>query len=241
LYNTILGAKPLKKDGSSFYYSDYNVYHASKGYHRDKWPCCSGTFPQITADYGISSYFRDREDIYVNLYTPSRVTWKRGNSRISLTQRTNYPYDLSSQIEILTDKTDTFAICLRIPGWAGPKTTVAVNGRRVSFDIQPGSFARLHTTWKNGDRIEVEFQAKTTLEAADPQHPDLVAPVNGPLALFGVGEIPKNVQRAALLRAERISNGSSTWQAKTESGIIILKPFPLIQDETYRLYHQIEI
>jgi len=31
LYNTILGAKPLQPDGTSFYYSDYND-HAQKGY-----------------------------------------------------------------------------------------------------------------------------------------------------------------------------------------------------------------
>jgi DUF1680 family protein len=45
LYNTVLGSKRLKEDGSSFYYSDYNNQFASKGYHRDNWPCCSGTFP----------------------------------------------------------------------------------------------------------------------------------------------------------------------------------------------------
>jgi len=240
LYNTILGAKPLKEDGSSFYYSDYNNHFANKGYHRDKWPCCSGTFPQITADYGISSYFHDSEGVYVNLYTPSRVSWTHGGARIKLTQRTNYPYDLSAQIEVSADKTDAFAICLRIPGWAGSKTTVAVNGRRVSVDLTPGSFARLGGTWRNGDRIEVEFEATTTLEAVDPQHPDLVAPVNGPLALFGIAEIPRKLRRMDLLGAGRISSGSSTWQTKTEAGVLTLKPFASIQDEGYRLYHQIE-
>ena len=43
LYNTILGAKPLRPDGTSFYYSDYNN-NASKFYYEQKWPCCSGTF-----------------------------------------------------------------------------------------------------------------------------------------------------------------------------------------------------
>jgi DUF1680 family protein len=240
LYNTILGAKPLKEDGTSFYYSDYNNRFANKGYYKDKWPCCSGTFPQLTADYGISSYFHDREGVYVNLYTPSRAAWSHGGARIALTQRTSYPYGLSSQIDVSTDKPDAFSIYLRIPGWAGPKTTAAVNGSRVSDDLIPGRFARLDGLWKNGDRIELEFDAMTTLEAVDPQHPGLVAPVNGPLALFGVGEIPKNMQRAALLRAERISSGSSAWQAKTESGIVTLKPFASIQDEVYRLYHQVE-
>lgn len=240
LYNTILGAKPLKKDGSSFYYSDYNNHFANKGYHRDKWPCCSGTFPQITADYGISSYFHDSDGVYVNLYTPSRVRWNHGAARIAFTQRTSYPYDLSSQIEVSTERADAFDLYLRIPAWAGPKTTVAINGRRVSAALTPGTFSRLAGTWKNGDRIEVEFDARTTLEAVDPQHPNLVAPVNGPLALFAVGEIPSTLRRPDLLGAQRIASGSSTWQARSQAGDLTLKPFATVNDEGYRLYHQIE-
>jgi len=240
LYNTILGALPLKEDGSGFYYSDYNNHYANKGYHRDKWSCCTGTFPQITADYGISSYFHDQDSVYVNLYTPSRVTWNRGSERITLTQHTSYPHDLSSQIEVTSDRASEFPIYLRIPAWAGPKTRVAVNGHRVAMDLTPGSFARLNGTWKNGDRIEVEFESATTLEAVDSQHPGVVAPVNGPLALFAVGEIPQKLRRADLLGAERVSSGSSTWQAKSEAGTLTLKPFASIQREIYRLYHQTE-
>jgi DUF1680 family protein len=240
LYNTILGAKPLKDDGSSFYYSDYNNQFANKGYHRDKWPCCSGTFPQITADYGISSYFHDSDGIYVNLYTPSRVKWTHGAAHIALLQRTSYPYNLSSQIEISADRADAFDVYLRIPTWAGPKTAVAINGNRISVDLPPGSFARMAGTWKNGDRIEVEFDATTTLEAVDPQHPELVAIVNGPLALFAVGAVPSTLRREDLLGAKRISIGSNTWQARTQAGTLLLKPFSAIDEEGYRLYHQIE-
>ena len=59
LYNTIAGAWPILPDGTSFYYSDYNNA-AKKVHYKDKWPCCSGTFPQLTADYGISSYLREQ-------------------------------------------------------------------------------------------------------------------------------------------------------------------------------------
>src|SRR5437762_12192487 len=45
LYNTIAGAKPILADGASFYYSDYHSEGARKVYYKDKWPCCSGTFP----------------------------------------------------------------------------------------------------------------------------------------------------------------------------------------------------
>jgi DUF1680 family protein len=240
LYNTILGAKPLKEDGTSFYYSDYNNSFARKGYYKDKWPCCSGTFPQLTADYGISCYFHNNESIFVNLYTPSRVTWSHADARVTLTQHTNYPNELSSQIEISSDKPARFVLHVRIPAWAGPKTSVAVNGKRIASALIPGTFAALDGTWKDGDRIELEFEAGTTLEAVDPQHPSIVAVVNGPLALFAVGEIPKDIQRRALERVDRISNRSDTWQAKTEAGVLTLKPFASIQDEIYRLYQQVE-
>jgi DUF1680 family protein len=108
------------------------------------------------------------------------------------------------------------------------------------MDLTPGTFARVDRTWKNGDRIEVEFNAATTLEAVDPQHPNVVAPVHGPLVLFAVGALPQSLRRMDLLGAGRISKGSDTWQVRTEAGIVTLKPFASIGDEEYRLYHQVE-
>ncbi len=84
LYNTVAGAKPILADGTSFYYSDYNSDAAKKVYYKDKWPCCSGTFPQLTADYGISSYYPAKEGIYVNLFLPSRVSWMQNWRRNAL-------------------------------------------------------------------------------------------------------------------------------------------------------------
>ena len=235
LYNTILGAKPLKEDGSSFYYSDYNE-NAKKGYHQDKWPCCSGTFPQITADYGISSYFRDKDGIYVNLYVPSRVKWLQGGARVSLAQKTSYPYHPTTEITIGTDKSSEFPVYLRIPAWARPGTTVAVNGRRRLTSPTPGEFARVDGTWKNGDRIEVEFEMANWLEAVDPEHPQVMAPMHGPLALFSVGAIPPSVGKSEVLGMAQVASGSTTWEVATAAGKLTLKPFAAIEDEGYRLY-----
>ena len=105
LYNCILGAKPIEKDGHGFYYSDYNN-DGSKFYHPYKWHCCTGTFSQVTADYGISSYFSDGQGIYVNLYVPSRVKWTQAGKRIALTQLTNYPHHPTTQIEVAVGRTD---------------------------------------------------------------------------------------------------------------------------------------
>ncbi len=236
LYNTILGAKPLKEDGSSFYYSDYNNRFAKKGYHRDKWPCCSGTFPQITADYGISSYFHDASALYVNLYVPSRATWTRGGERITLTQRTDYPHRPESQIEVNVDTANAFTIFLRIPAWAAPGTAIAVNGKRILADPEPGRFARLDRTWANGDRIEIEFNMPTALEAVDPEHPNMAAVVHGPLALFALDQMPPIFRREELLTAAQVSTGSTDWQAKIATGKLTLRPFAAIEEQLYRLY-----
>ena len=239
LFNTVLGAKPMRKDGHGFYYSDYN-FEGSKFYHPDKWTCCSGTFGQITADYGISAYLHDERGIYVNLYVPSRVTWKRGGGKIMLTQRTSYPHQAATEIAIAVEKPETFAVHLRIPAWAGPTTSIAVNGKQIRKELEPGKFARVERTWKNGDRIEMEFEMKMALEAVDPQHPGLVAPVHGPLALFTVGKIPERIERSDLLAVSQVASGSTDWETKTAAGTVTLRPFAAIGDEHYRLYLKAE-
>ena len=239
LYNCVLGAKPIEKDGHGFYYFDYNN-DGSKVYHPYKWHCCTGTFSQVTADYGISSYFHDDDGLYVNLYVPSRVTWRRGSEQISLVQRTNYPHRPTSQFEISVAKASDFAVYLRIPAWSGPKTAVLVNGKRVGEGPEPGKFARLHSTWKNGDRIEIEFDMPTTLEAVDAQHPALMAAVHGPMALFAVGKVPASVSKKDLIGATQVTAESTDWEVKTAAGAIKLRPFTAIKDEHYRLYLDVQ-
>ena len=155
---------------------------------------------------------------------------------IAFTQETNYPHHPSTRISIDAAIPSKFPIYLRIPAWAGPKTTVAVNEKHVLASPAPGQFARLEGVWKTGDRIEIEFDMPTVLEAVDPQHPDLVALVHGPLALLGVGAIPDKISRQQLLSASQIANGSTDWQANTAAGNLNLRPFASIKDEHYRLY-----
>jgi hypothetical protein len=238
LYNTILGAKPIKEDGSSFYYSDYNN-SASKFYHHDKWPCCSGTFPQITADYGISSYFREPRGICVNLFVPSRVSWVQEGSACTLTQRTSYPLVPETSLELETDRPAAFSISLRVPEWAGAGTRVAVNGRALPEAPEPGTFHRIARTWASGDRIEFSLGTPLRLEAVDDRHPGTVALTAGPLALFAIGDSPIGASRAQLLAAGQVSRGSSDWSIEGGWGRTTFRTFGAIADEKYRLYHEV--
>src|SRR5947208_1355172 len=227
LYNTIAGATPILVDGTSFYYSDYNN-SGSKVHYRDKWPCCSGTFPQLTADYGISSYYKSDDGLYVNLFLPSRLSWAQNNTQCTLTQRTEYPRRNATQFEFALSRPETFTMYIRIPEWAGAHTMVSVNGRAAGDSIEPGKFLALKREWKDHDRIELEIDMPLRLESIEAQSRDNVALMHGPVALFAVRDIPDGITRKNLLAAGPVSQSSSDWTTLTYKGALRTPPFSTI-------------
>jgi uncharacterized protein len=236
LYNTILGAWPIQADGISFYYSDY-ANTGKKVWYRDKWPCCSGTFPQLAADYHISTYLRAADGVYVNLFTPSKVQWNDAGGRYGLKQETKYPFDNKIQIQVSASQSKEYTLYVRIPGWATGEPVLSVNGTRVSDSVQPGTFASIRRTWKDGDRVELELPMPLHLEAVDANHPKLVALVQGPLVLFAVADAQPSFDKNALLQAKPINNATGDWQASSADGSnVTMRPFMNIDKENYSTY-----
>jgi len=230
MYNTILGALPLEADGQSFYYSDY-TFKGKKEYSEHRWPCCSGTMPQVLADYRINTYLRDGRDVFVNLYIPSTVRWTLDGAQISLAQKGDYPYGPHVTFEVNAPKKVSFAVNLRIPTWA-EGASVSVNGKRKP--AVAGAFARVEREWKSGDRIELELPTKTRLEPLDSTHADIVALLSGPLVLFAIGDSQVPVTRTQLLAAKAMR--SQSWQVETTGGVLNLLPWTAIEDQPYTTY-----
>jgi DUF1680 family protein len=236
LYNTILGAWPIQADGTSYYYSDYATT-GKKVWYGQKWPCCSGTFPQLAADYHISTYLRSDDGVYVNLYTPSKLQWKDGGGSYGLKQETKYPFDNRVQILVSGSHPNEYTLYLRIPAWATPDPVLSVNGNRLSDPIQPGTFAAIRRTWKDGDRVELELPMPLRLEQVDANHPNLVALVQGPLVLFAVAESQPSFDKNALLQAKATKNATGDWTANAADGSsITMRPFMNIDKESYSTY-----
>jgi len=237
LYNTVLGAKPLQKDGRAFYYADFSN-SGNKFYHDDKFPCCAGTLPQVAADYRILSYFRDSDGVYVNLYLPSTLRWTAENgAHLSLTQSGGYPLDGGIGFVLKASKATNMALRLRIPVWAalaGPATEIKVNGLATQAPVSKG-FATIQRKWKDGDRVELNLPMPMRLEAVDSQHPETVALVRGPLVLFALTEGDPKVSREQLLAAKPMK-GQAVWMASADSGPLLLTPFTEIHEERYRTY-----
>lgn len=235
LYNAALGLLPLKPDGTAFYYADYNA-HGHKSYYDAKCPCCSGTIGQLTADYGINAVLRDADGLLVNLYIPARAVWRRnGDPALTLTQGGAYPLGDDVAMRIEAPRPVRMALRLRIPAWAGPGTRVAVNGR-VQPGVAPGRFATIDREWRDGDQVALTIDRTVRLETVDAQHPDRVAAMQGPLALFALGDEVPSFTRAQLGGLRQLKPGGMEWGF---AGGPTFAPYFAFGDETSRLYQQI--
>ena len=236
LYNTILGAWPIQADGTSFYYSDYSTT-AKKVWYNNKWPCCSGTFPQLAADYHVSTYLRSADGVYVNLFTPSSLQWSDAGGKYGLTQDTKYPFDNKIQMQVSASQSKDYTLYVRIPGWARPNPVLMVNGNRISSEVEPGTFASIRRTWKDGDRVELELPMPLRLEAVDANHPNNVALMQGPLVLMAVAESQPTFEQSALLQSKPVNNAGGDWVANAADGSsITMRPFMTIDKEGYSTY-----
>jgi DUF1680 family protein len=241
MYNTILGAKTLREDGRAFYQSDYNgdgrkvYFNGYGGLLPSEWPCCSGTLPQIAADYHISTYFADQEDVYVNLFIPSTLTWRVRGTHVSLTQSGSYPLQSLVSMKVDTPVPAAFTLHMRIPAWV-TKASIAINGKQVPLAIKAGAFFTLKREWRNGDLIELDLPGKIQLKPVDDSHAQTVAVSCGPLVLFALCTRTPKVTREQLMRARQVQPGSTDWLVDTQQGPLQLVPFWRINEERYSTY-----
>jgi DUF1680 family protein len=237
LYNTVLGAKDPKGDGHFFYYSDYHS-STQKGYHPDKWPCCSGTLPQVVTDYLISAYFRSDEGIYVNLFVPSEVLWQYKGMPIKLTQTTSFPESETSELRLELPSAAEFTLNIRIPGWLQAPAQVLVNNKTAPIDPKPGTFAAIQRKWENNDTVQVKLPLSFSMAPIDDQHQDTVALMRGPIVLValepGLQISPRAIASSDWLKPATHAPGS--FELPAPSARVRFVPFYAVGDETYTTY-----
>ena len=233
MFNTVLGAKPLGQDGRAFYYSDYNPA-GQKQFARDKWPCCSGTLPQVAADYRISTYLRDGNSLYVNLYVPSTLTWQMDSGRVVVQQQTDYPLGNTVKVSVRSTRRRPFAIYLRVPAWAGDGATISVNDEICHVPVRGGTFSRIERTWGSNDHVELVLPMQVRLQQVDPETSSMVALMRGPLVLFPMAPGSGPFREAELRKARQTSRDE--WIVPSVSGDVRFRPFPSIHEEPYSTY-----
>ncbi|MHB8093926.1 MAG: glycoside hydrolase family 127 protein [Candidatus Aminicenantales bacterium] len=168
-YNAFLSG--IGMSGDLFFYPNPL---ASFG-RRDRTPwfscaCCPPNVARFIAGLGGFVYGVEEERIFVNLYVQGSadITTKAG--KVTLEQRTDYPWNGDIRISVAPEKAVSLTLMVRIPGWAMGKPmpsdlyryaeaiaeppTVKVNGEPVALALEKG-YVPIARTWHKGDTIEI--------------------------------------------------------------------------------------
>lgn len=165
--------------GDRFFYPNPLVYDgAAKFNHgfagRAPWfgcACCPPNLMRTTA--AITGYFYAVRDtsVYANFYAASEGEVRVHDTAVKLRQDTDYPWQGRVRLTVSPAQPATFALRLRIPGWAQgapvpsdlytyddatPPWTLRVAGREVKPVCEQG-YAVIEREWQAGDVVELDL------------------------------------------------------------------------------------
>jgi hypothetical protein len=198
LYNDILASQEPKLGMFTYFMSLKPGLFKTYSTPFDSFWCCVGTGMENHTKYGEAIYFHGSDDLYVNLFIASELTW--GEKGLKLEQRTDYPVGNRTMLTVASEPTKPLAIRIRCPGWAAASLIFELNGQPLGVAGTPGGYAVIRRAWKKGDQVTVTIPMAVRTEAM-PGAPGKVAFLYGPAVLAGdLGPAP---QTATFPYAER--------------------------------------
>lgn len=206
LFNHIL-ANYEPNEGMCAYYTSMRPGHYKMyGTKYDSFWCCTGTGMEAPAKFGKMIYAYKGSDLYVNLFIPSTVNW--GDKNIKITQRTKFPDEDKTELQIETKSKVVFNLKVRCPYWGDEKKMyLKINGKPVRNKAQNDGYINIERDWSNGDKVEISFSPKLTLVNL-PASSDYAAFMYGPIVLaaqinnFGLEESDMRIAKQTVARDE---------------------------------------
>jgi hypothetical protein len=190
LYNDILASQEPAEGMFTYFMSLQPGFFKTYSTPHDSFWCCVGTGMENHTKYGEAIYFHGADDLYVNLFIPSKVTWREKG--LVMEQRTDYPQSDTTSLIVTSEPTGSVTLKVRCPGWAAGSLTFALNGKRIDVEGTPGTYAAIKGHWVKGDRIEVTVPMKLRTESMPDDH-SKVAFLYGPVVLAAdLGPAPKS-------------------------------------------------
>ena len=231
----------MTANGRVLYYSNYNPSGGSKVNDPGGWSCCSGTRPQAVADFTDLIYFKDAENLYVNLFAPSTVHWQRDGAKVTLRQTTRFPENGTVEFAIHSDRPAEFAMKIRIPQWLAGPMTAKLNGQPVTLEMGSDHWATLRRKWTAGDRLQIELPMRLWASHFAPGRDYPAAILYGPVVLAArATSADLFVNKIDLKHLDRdltpVTGDVLTWRLARQPGVI-LRPFYAYKEaENYCLY-----
>jgi DUF1680 family protein len=190
LYNDILASQEPKKGMFTYFMSLEPGLFKTYSTPFDSFWCCVGTGMENHTKYGEAIYFHGSDDLYVNLFIPSALTWREKS--FALEQDTDYPSGNQTRLTIAAAPSTRLVIRVRCPGWAAGAVTFDLNGKRLDVAGRPGSYEAIARVWSAGDVLNVTIPMAVRIEAM-PDAPTKVAFLYGPAVLAAdLGPAPES-------------------------------------------------
>ena len=206
LYNQIIGS--LNPDQYQTCYQYAVGLNATKpfGNETPQSTCCGGTGSENHTKYQQSAYFANDHTLWVGLYMPTTLHWKKKG--VTIKQDCLWPAQHSA-IKITEGEGD-FTLKLRVPYWATQGFSIKVNGKEVAKSYQPSTYVELEQKhWKVGDVVEIDMPFSKHIEyGADKLSSDVASLDGTPLKTSWVGTL----MYGPLVMA---GTGAQTWNQAT--------------------------
>ncbi|KAI1334442.1 secreted protein [Xylariaceae sp. FL0016] len=198
----------------------------------DSFWCCQGTGVETNTKLMDSIYAYDDSNLYVNLFTPSKLNWSQRSTTI--TQTTTFPVGDTSTLTIVGS--GTWDMKIRIPSWTSA-ASIAINGEQQSVDATSGSYATISRTWSSGDTVTVTLPMSLRLIPANDDE-SVAAVAFGPTVLSGnYGSTSLSANPTLTLDSiSRDSDSSLNFTATADDASVSLGPFYDAQGFNYVVY-----
>jgi DUF1680 family protein len=178
LYNHIL-ASQHPENGRMIYMLSLRPGHWKMfGNEEDAFWCCQGTGIENHNRYGEAIYFKGKDELLVNLFIASKVSWKEKN--VEIVQQTDFPAGNVSVLKI-SGNPGNFDLKVRIPYWANEGILVYVNGKKLETSAE-ASFISIRRNWENNDEVKLVIPMSVHLEFL-PDDSSKFAIMYGPLVM----------------------------------------------------------
>ena len=182
LYNHILASQEPKNGMFTYFVSLKPGHFRTYSTPTDSFWCCVGTGMENHTKYGEAIYFHGADQLYVNLFLPSVLTWKEKG--LVLRQDTKYPHENTIDFTFGAAPNTALALRIRCPAWATGPLAFQLNGQPLAVSSSPGKFAEINRVWKKGDRLRVTISMGLHTETLEGDA-NKIAFLYGPIVLAG--------------------------------------------------------
>jgi len=172
IYNGFLAGVSLS--GDRFFYP--NPLESRGGYQRSLWFGCACCPVNVVRFFPIVPgflYATRGDTLHVNLFADSSANVQIGGTSVNLRHQTRYPWDGHAKLAIDPQKTASFTLAVRIPGWARnqpvpsdlyryddaekPMVKLAVNREPVPLPSLEKGYAPITRQWRPGDVVTLDM------------------------------------------------------------------------------------